>query len=130
MEEALKFSMKLFRTLVCFFLVLSVGTLQPVGCCSSSLEVDFTLSRQCFCSSVSSSKATIVGNMKMQRKAVLVFFFLSVCWFIFREIWISFRGLQFMYQSVYWRFKDRKIRATKTRKKLLHFPKPAKPLNG
>lgn len=35
--------------------------------------VDFTLSCQCFSSSVSSSKSRTVGNMKMQRKALLLF---------------------------------------------------------
>lgn len=82
---------------------------QPVGWCSSR----FHLSCQCFCSSVSSSESR---TWKCKSETVLVFFFVFLslfCWFIFREIWISFRGLQSMHQSVYWRFKDRKTRATK-----------------
>lgn len=70
-------------------------------------------------------KSTTVGNMKMQSKAVLFFFFPVLLVFIFREIWICFRGLHLMHQSVYWRFKDRKTRATKysDEKKTHAFPK-------
>lgn len=56
-----------------------------------------------------------VGHENAKWSCICFFFFLSLslsfCWFIFREIWISFRGAQLMHQSVYWRFKDGKTKS-------------------
>lgn len=67
----------------------------------------------------------------MQSKAVLFFFFIILFYFLFVGLSSGRFGSeasQLMHQSVYWRFKDRKTRATKysdkeKKKKLAHFPK-------
>lgn len=74
----------------------------------------------------SSSQTTFVGNMKMQSKAVLVFVFFLFVGLSSGRFGSVFRGLQSMH--VYWRFKDREIRAAKTRKSPCISQKPAKPL--
>lgn len=110
-------------------------TVTSVFFCSSlgPEEADFTLSCQCF-SSFSFLPLKIhnfLENMKMQSKAVLFFFFIILFYFLFVGLSSGRFGSeasQLMHQSVYWRFKDRKTRATKysdkeKKKKTRAFPK-------
>lgn len=118
-------------------------TVTSVFFCSSlgPEEADFTLSCQCF-SSFSFLPLKIHNFWKTWKcKAKLYFFFFFIILFYFLFVGLSSgrfgsEASQLMHQSVYWRFKDRKTRATKysdKEKKKTNSrisQKPAKPLIG